>query len=609
VLHCLAAKTRRIVIANDIQHSDDPRFNRVRALGVQACLCIPLLVEDRVLGVLSFASRSKPAFAPDEIEFLQLISGHIAIAMDRARGEELLREREQRLKIALEAAKMGTWEVDVSGSKTAPSLSDEVLIKMFDSGHPSPDMEQMMGFKPGEYPTSAGWRRCIYPEDSQRTLEAFRSALKDNRPYDIEHRFVWPDGSVHWVHCRGLMFHDKEGAPQRFMGVSVDITDQRRSEEAILQSKEAAEKANHAKDLFIAALSHELRTPLTPALMTATALEQDDAVDSSVRKQMRIVRRSVELEARLIDDLLDLTRIERGKFSLRLENVDIRELFARAMEIEREDILLRQLDVQLNIEAGKTVLHGDPARLQQVFWNLLKNAIKFTPVGGSIRIRIFNPNPQTLTFEIRDNGMGIPPESLEKIFNPFEQRTVANDHRYGGLGLGLSISKSIVELHGGTIFAASAGLDQGATFTINLPTAAILEDAMKPPAAVRRKAGDPLHILLVEDHEQTRNILARVLSRDGHAVQAEGTFTAALQAAHSSSITTPFDVLISDIGLPDGSGLKLVEQLKAEFPALTAIALSGYGTQEDMEKSLQAGFGTHLTKPIAIEDLRRALSA
>lgn len=376
------------------------------------------------------------------------------------------------------------------------------------------------------------------------------------------------------------------------------------------RAKEAAENANHAKDLFIAALSHELRTPLTPALMTATLMEEDEHLDSSAREQIHMVRRSVELEARLIDDLLDLTRIERGKFSLRLEDVDVRELLARAMEIVREDLLLRQLTIELAITAEKTIVRGDSARLQQVFWNLLKNAIKFTLPGGSIHIHITNPNPQALAIEIQDTGVGIAPENTQKIFAPFEQCGAAGNHRYGGLGLGLSIAKSIVELHGGAITAASAGLNQGATFTISLPVSGTVSQVSKEPKGAHRVSHmGHLHILLVEDHEQTRKVLSRFLRREGHEVQEEGTCAAALEAAHSSAATHPFKVVISDIGLPDGSGLELVRQLKNESPDITAIALSGYGMHEDVDRSIEAGFNIHLTKPVAIEDLRRVLAA
>jgi len=777
-LHCLAAKTRSIVSANNIQHSDDPKFSRIRSIGVQTYLCIPLLVDERLLGILSFASRTKTAFTSDEIDFLQLITGHVAIAIDRARSEELLREREQRLQLAMEAAKMGTWELKVDGNINTP-LQDQEVIDAFNTGRPSPQVEEMMGLKPGEYHSYQDWESRLHPDDRAYTLDAFRSAIRGDRPYDVEHRFVWSDGSVHWVHCRGMMFRDRADTFQRFMGVSIDITARKQAEEdirqrnerlqfistclaqllaerdpdhivaklfsqvaihvgadaclnfrvdddkpdeivlhvslgvpneiqqriqrlrfgegpcgmvaqtrsiivgkdiqhstdstfdlirgwgfqcfagyplvagdrlmgtldfaatakaeftleereflnviakyvaiaieraraerAILQSKEEAEKANRAKDLFIATLSHELRNPLTQALMTATALEQDDTMAPYLREQMHVVQRGVEMEARLIDDLLDVTRIEQGKFSLRPAQVDIPELIDRAMEIVREDALIKQLTLTTDVVADKTSTQGDPARLQQVFWNLLINAIKFTPSGGSIHIQVFNPEPHILCFEVKDSGIGINQASLKIIFDPFEQCVTAGDHRYGGLGLGLAISRSIVELHGGTIRAASEGTNKGATFTVCLP---IIETATitpsKPESIHQKPHPAHLRILLVEDHEHTRMALDRVLTRDGHEVETAGTCAEALEVAHASSATSPFNLLISDIGLPDGSGLNLVRQLKAETPELTAIALSGYGTHADVERSIQAGFNTHLTKPIGIEDLRRALAA
>ncbi len=387
----------------------------------------------------------------------------------------------------------------------------------------------------------------------------------------------------------------------------------RRMAEANRRSQESERfvQANQAKDDFIAALSHELRTPLTPVLMVAAMLEKDETLDSERRDQLRLVRQNVELEARLIDDLLDLTKVARGKFSLKREPTDLQEVLGRAVEIVRSESERKRIGIHLNLEARFVNANADPTRLQQVFWNLLRNAIKFTQVGGRIDVHTFDSSSQTFSLEVRDSGVGIPPAELGKIFLPFEQGAVGGNHQFGGLGLGLAISKAIVDLHGGSISVASEGLNRGAVFTASLPVSrtaqspSITQEVLPPEATPIPH----LHILLVEDNEPTRRVLARLLSREGHEVETAGDCAAAREVAHHQSPGDPIQVLISDLGLPDGSGLNLVREIRLETPAIRAIALSGYGTEDDIRKSLQAGFSAHLTKPVAFEDLRRTLAA
>ena len=375
------------------------------------------------------------------------------------------------------------------------------------------------------------------------------------------------------------------------------------------EAKHVAEGANRAKDEFIAVLSHELRTPLTPILMITASMDDNEHLPSDLREDIRVVRQNVELEARLIDDLLDLTRVVHGKYSLRTETVDLHELIGRTLGIVQEAAARKDLHLRAELRADRATARADPARLQQVFWNLLNNAIKFTANGGEVEIRTCNSGTNALTVEVRDTGVGIPPESVSKIFRPFEQGALGGNHRYGGLGLGLAISKAIVELHGGQISASSAGVNLGSMFTIDLPVVQTVQINGRGDHAPLRETVIPQHILLVEDNDATRNILARLLSRDGHNVQTAGTCAAAIEEAHHQPPDSPFQILVSDLGLPDGSGLSLVREVKAELPAIKAIALSGYGTEEDVLRSMEAGFHTHLTKPITIEALRQALAA
>jgi HAMP domain-containing protein/signal transduction histidine kinase/CheY-like chemotaxis protein len=356
-----------------------------------------------------------------------------------------------------------------------------------------------------------------------------------------------------------------------------------------------AERASLAKDQFLAMLSHELRTPLTPVLVSALALENEQALPENIRESLQIIRRNVELEARLIDDLLDLTRISRGKVQLSLEIVDAHTLLRNALEICQTEIEQKHLALRLDLAAPKVHLQADPARLQQIFWNLIKNAVKFTPKGGQIRISTSNDSGDQLRVEIADTGVGIEPEALPKIFDAFEQ---GGSTQLGGLGLGLAISKALVETHKGTIIAESAGRNKGAKFTLIFPTCEKADDqtaAAAPPTTPPRQT---MRILLVEDHEDTNRSLTNLLRRRGYHVQSAGN----LQSALDLSAREEFDVLISDLGLPDGSGIDLMQTLRSKRPLL-AVALTGFGMEDDIRKSHDAGFKHHLVKPIDLNKL------
>ncbi|PYI93725.1 MAG: hypothetical protein DME97_05565 [Verrucomicrobia bacterium] len=360
------------------------------------------------------------------------------------------------------------------------------------------------------------------------------------------------------------------------------------------KARAESERANRAKDSFLAMLSHELRTPLTPVLTSALALEQTDDLPAELRASLQMIRRNVELEARLIDDLLDLTRISKGKVQLSLEEVDAHSLLRNALEICQADIDKKQLFLQTDFAAEKVSLEADPARLQQIFWNLIKNAVKFTPQGGRLQIRTRNLNGQ-LQVEVSDTGMGIDAETLPKIFNAFEQ---GERTQMGGLGLGLAISKALVETHHGQLTATSPGRDQGATFTAVFPVGESSAGSSRAAMPVMAAARKSMRVLLVEDHEDTNRSLTQLLRRRGYHVQPAHTVQAALAAAAQE----PFDVLVSDIGLPDGSGIELMEKLKSNHP-IFGIALTGFGMEDDLRKSHDVGFHHHLVKPVDLNRL------
>lgn len=370
--------------------------------------------------------------------------------------------------------------------------------------------------------------------------------------------------------------------------------------ETLRRTAEEAQRANRAKDDFLAALSHELRTPLTPVLLTAASLQGDDALSPEVRAQLAMIRRNVELEAKLIDDLLDITRISSGKFTIAPVPTDIHEVLGHTLEIVRGEATGKALQFSTQLEAREHHALVDPTRIQQVFWNLVKNAVKFTPAGGSVSIVTRNEEGGSLVVSVADTGLGISAEALPRIFRAFEQGDVAGQHRYGGLGLGLAISHAIVEVHGGKIVAQSEGIGRGATFTVTLKAMAAPanETTGKTPSAPVRE----LRVLLVEDDPATNTILTRLLTRSGHQVTAVDGIGAARAAFEAGK----FDVLITDLGLPDGSGLDFMRELRGRC-TVPGIALSGYGMEKDLQESAEAGFFAHLTKPINIEQLRAVL--
>jgi two-component system CheB/CheR fusion protein len=451
-----------------------------------------------------------------------------------------------------------------------------------------------------------------HPDDRDSNIIPFHRLLAGEiSQYEIEKRYVRKNGEIVWAHKFVSLLRDDAGHPTRVVALVTDVTERRATEIALKEAKEAAEAANQSKDRFLAVLSHELRTPLTPVLMTAAALRGDESLPADLREQLGMIERNIALEARLIDDLLDLTRINSGKLTMRSTPCDVHSLIALVVEMVRSEALEKKLVFYLRLAAARSFLDGDPARLQQVFWNLIRNAAKFTPPGGSVTVLTSelscadgSDTASSICIQVTDTGVGFDPAAAERIFQPFEQ--VSSGPHHGGLGLGLSIARAIVDMHSGVIAASSPGPGAGATFTVTLP------GAINPPShdpGPHSSHGEPdparpspLRILLVEDHEHTAQVLTRLLVRDGHHV----TSANSLETARAAAALDTFDLLISDLGLPDGTGIELMKSLRAAH-GLRGIALSGYGTQDDMRSTHEAGFVTHLVKPVDFSDLRRAL--
>jgi PAS domain S-box-containing protein len=413
---------------------------------------------------------------------------------------------------------------------------------------------------------------------------------------------VRKDGSTFEAEVIITALRDDTGKIRGFSKVTRDITDQIRSREFEAE-KIVAQKASKAKDDFLAALSHELRTPLTPALAAATYLQHNsEKLPPEFAEDVEIIKRNVQLQARLIDDLLDLTRIARGKLHLELQDCDAHTIIKNALEIAHSGIAAKQLHVSSELAANEYHIMADCIRLQQVFWNLINNAVKFTPQGGQIAIRTFNDKADRLHFEITDTGIGIEPQRLASLFQPFEQADPSVSRQFGGLGLGLAISKRLVDLHHGRIEAESRGRSFGAIFKVVLDTLPQGGSAIGQNHRDSSKASKSLRILLVEDHQDTRRTLSRLLTYFGHNVVTAGNVEGAINIIASNHI----EAVLCDIGLPDGSGYEVAAQARATG-GIKTVALTGFGTEQDVQRSKEAGFDFHLVKPINFQELQTVL--
>ena len=435
--------------------------------------------------------------------------------------------------------------------------------------------------------------------------DAIEKVLAFGAPFQlVEQPFTDQSGMTRFVNVNLLRL---QGSEQTIQGVLYLVEDKTRD----VTLRQELIGANAAKDQFLALLSHELRNPLSPVIAMVGELEATAPDSPEVRRALEVIRRNVELEARLIDDLLDVTRISKGKLQLSLETVSVHEILQRSYEICREDIVATNLGIEFRLRAERAYVEGDPARLQQVFWNLIKNSVKFTPPNGRIVIETLNHPSGAIEIRTTDTGIGIEADKIQAIFNAFEQGQSSITRRFGGLGLGLAISKAMVAAHGGTIKAESPGKDRGATFSVTLQTVATpvsaTSDGPKKPSKSRTGQGaqqaSPGHrVLVVDDHVDTCTGMKMMLERRGYRVTLAHTADQAVERTRHEE----FDLIISDIGLPDRSGYELMQELSST-KGLRGIALSGFGMENDVSRAHAAGFSEHLTKPINFDRLEESI--
>jgi two-component system, chemotaxis family, CheB/CheR fusion protein len=384
------------------------------------------------------------------------------------------------------------------------------------------------------------------------------------------------------------------------MALAAAMAEHRSVQAALEAQKALVEGANRTKDNFLAMLSHELRTPLSPVLLAVENLQNKRPQTAEAASALEMIRRNIRVEQHLIDDLLDVTRISKGKLALNLTSVNVHGQIRNVVETCRSEWSGKKIRIQFDLTAGDRFVVADEARFQQIVWNLVQNAIKFSREKGEVRISTVNEAPGQLTMIVQDQGIGIEPEAMERIFNPFEQGERSLKRRFGGLGLGLAISKSLAEAHAATLTATSDGLNRGATFKLTIKTSALVAHDGAISLPVEAKSRAPLRILLVDDHIDTCTVMEKLLAARGHIVSVAHDMKSALEKVGADR----FDVLISDVGLPDGSGLELMAKSK---DVLVGIAMSGFGTEADARRSLDAGFSQHLVKPVTMEKLDAAL--
>lgn len=584
-----AYRGQQVIVAH-IAH--DPLWQNYRELahsyGWQACWSAPIpSSEGRVLGTfaLYFTSPHRPT--DHDQEMLDLLSRTAGIAIERQQADDRLRQSEDRYRTLIEVSPQVVWYAEPDGALTYCNTW----------------FLEMTGLSMAEA-QGVGWMQTVPPDHRERVRQVWLAAVARTGNYEVELPLRRAsDGTYRWHLAKGVPVKDPEGRVLSWVGVATDIDDRKRADEERRAAKEEAERANQAKDQFLAVLSHELRTPLNPILLAASSMLDRPTPPEEIQPTLEMIRHNVNLQARLIDDLLDVMRIVQGKMPLHWGVADCHDVIRHALQVCQSEVFGKTIGLTLDLAADQYHVNADAARLQQVFWNLIKNAVKFSPEGGMLRIRTWNEGDEhdRLMIEVSDTGIGVEPDVLPMIFDPFQQGETSITRRFGGLGLGLAICRGVIEAHGGTITAASPGRSQGTTFRIMLNALPRheLEDNGHPQGRHFSRGGDKapttsLKILVVEDEEASRRLLARLLRSLGHDVSTAGTLAEATETAEAEV----YDLIVSDIGLPDGSGLDLMRWIVKLRGSVPAIALTGYGMEEDIVRSREAGFTAHMTKPI-----------
>jgi PAS domain S-box-containing protein len=575
--------------------------HRVAAYGA-----LPLVLEQRISGVIVFSHPIPHRYDADERAFYEAVANHCAHALDRARlldaerrGREQLARAEERLRLTVAAGQVGTWDFDpIAGTLVWDDRHREIFGLAADA--------------PVDEDTAyAG----MHHEDRGAVLAGIQQALDPNGTgmFELDYRTVRPTGEIRWVSARGRSVFEN-GRAIRFVGTVLDTTDRKLAEverRQLLERERAAraeaEAANRVKDEFLATVSHELRTPLHAIIGWTSLLARKTTDAAAVAHGVEVINRNAQAQSRIIDDMLDVSRIISGNFRLESHVLDAAAIVSDAIDVVRPTADAKQQRITVELPNGPCLLVGDAQRLQQAVLNLVSNAVKFTTTRGEIKVSLIREG-SAISIIVTDSGAGIAPEFLPYVFERFRQADSSTTRKVGGLGLGLSIVRHIVELHGGTVSATSEGLGKGATFRITLPVRSIAPSDVRPIVLSDATYADITgrRILVVDDERDSRGLLEDVLASVGAIV------ATASSAREALALIGPFapDVLVSDIGMPDEDGYYLIKRIRelASSAGVPAIALTAYARAEDRMLAITAGFNTHIPKPVDARELIAAIA-
>jgi PAS domain S-box-containing protein len=466
------------------------------------------------------------------------------------------------------------------------------------------------------------WSDFIHADDRKSVSDADQERFL-SWTQDREYRIVTPDGRTRWVRDRVFPVKDKYGTVQRLVGFTTDTTERKFAEEIkanLLAREQAAraqaETANQTKDEFLAIVSHELRSPLNAMLGWARVLRSGNVDDETQKHAIGVIEQSAEMQSRLIEDLIDSARIESGQLRIESRPVDLNPVIQSAVDTVHPAAESKGVEIRTELDTQAGIITGDAERMQQIVWNLLSNAVKFTPKGGRIEAKLRRQDPW-VTMIVKDTGRGIKAADLPFIFDRFRQADKSTTRRTGGLGLGLSLVKNLVELHGGKIQAESAGEGRGASFTIELPLRAV--SGAEPVSSINANdvdlgemaarlnflpVLDGLNILSVDDELQARDLIATLLRKYGAAVTPVSSSAEAMEALTDKR--AKFDLIVSDIGMPEENGYTLIRRIRNlpdPIGKIPAVALTAFGRSEDRINALEAGFQMHVPKPVEPTEL------
>jgi PAS domain S-box-containing protein len=463
---------------------------------------------------------------------------------------------------------------------------------------------------------AAGRAPFTHPDETEENERLWRHSIASGEPFQFESRFRRADGIYRWHLTRAAAMRDAGGIVI-WVGSSTDIHDQKNVEETLVRQYQESEALSRAKDEFLATSSHELRTPLTSILGWSELLVTGGLDEATEREALDSIRQSARAQSRLIDDMLDVSRLLTGKLELNSEPVDVAAAVLLALSAITPSAERKNLTLEKSFERGALRVDGDPTRLQQIFWNILANAVKFTPDGGRIHIRLFSADSR-IHIVVSDTGQGIGPQFLPRVFDSLSQERGSSTRHHGGLGLGLSIVRQLVQMHGGTVLAESPGEGKGATFTVSLParelTTAVagpamlrIRDEKKPPANDAPSSIAGMRVLVVDDEAEMRKLISTILRAAGASVVTAGSAAEAFELLAAQS----FDALVSDVAMPDEDGHSLTRRIRAlhdDKSGIPAVAVTAYGGPQQRQLALSAGFDDYVKKPFAPQDLIRAVA-